>query len=104
MSLTQAAGAGAALRPFEVHFSDEELSDLRRRIDATRWPEQETVADDSQGVPLALMQDLSRYWATEYDWRPCEARLNALPQFVTEIDGWTSTSSTSAPATRTRCR
>jgi len=76
-----------AVRPFEVAFSDEELSDLQRRINATRWPERETVADDSQGVPLALMQDLARYWGTAYDWRPCEARLNALPQFITEIDG-----------------
>jgi pimeloyl-ACP methyl ester carboxylesterase len=84
MSTTEAA---AAVRPFEVAFSDEQLADLRRRIQATRWPERETVADDSQGVPLALMQDVARYWATEYDWRPCEARLNALPQFVTEIDG-----------------
>ena len=76
-----------AVRPFEVAFSDEELSDLQRRINATRWPERETVADDSQGVPLALMQELARYWGTAYDWRPCEAKLNALPQFITEIDG-----------------
>jgi pimeloyl-ACP methyl ester carboxylesterase len=83
-----ASGSGStAVRSFEVHFSDEELSDLRRRIDATRWPEGETVADDSQGVRLALMKDLARYWASEYDWRACEARLNALPQFVTEVDG-----------------
>jgi pimeloyl-ACP methyl ester carboxylesterase len=82
-----AGSAGTAVRPFEVTFSDEELSDLRRRINATRWPEPETVADDSQGVPLALMQELARYWATSYDWRPCEAKLNALPQFITEIDG-----------------
>jgi hypothetical protein len=66
-----------AVRPFEVAFSDEELSDLQRRINATRWPERETVADDSQGVPLALMQELARYWGTGYDWRPCEAKLNA---------------------------
>jgi pimeloyl-ACP methyl ester carboxylesterase len=83
-----AAGSGStAVRPFEVAFSDEELSDLQRRINATRWPERETVADDSQGVPLALMQELARYWGTAYDWRPCEAKLNALPQFITEIDG-----------------
>src|SRR5258708_7040561 len=83
-----AAGSGStAVRHFEVAFSDEELGDLRRRINATRWPEHETVADDSQGVPLALMQELARYWGTDYDWRPCEAKLNALPQFVTEIDG-----------------
>ena len=64
-----------------------ELADLRRRIKATRWPEKETVADTSQGVPLAPLQDLARYWATDYDWRKCEAKLNALPQFTTEIDG-----------------
>jgi pimeloyl-ACP methyl ester carboxylesterase len=89
MSATDdAAGRGStAVRPFEVAFPDEELSDLRRRINATRWPERETVADDSQGVPLALMQELARYWGTDYDWRPCEAKLNALPQFITEIDG-----------------
>src|SRR5207249_12138803 len=61
--------------------------ELRRRIVATRWPEKETVADTSQGVPLAPLQDLARYWATDYDWRKCEAKLNALPQFITEIDG-----------------
>src|SRR4051812_134483 len=89
MSATEtAAGSDStAVRPFEVALSDEELSDLRRRIKATRWPERETVPDDSQGVPLALMQELARYWASDYDWRPCEARLNALPQFITEIDG-----------------
>ena len=75
------------IRPFRVGFPDEELTELRRRIAATRWPERETVTDDSQGVPLAMMQDLARYWAADYDWRPCEARLNALPQFMTEIDG-----------------
>src|SRR5947207_10287348 len=75
------------IRPFAVEISDEALDDLRRRIEATQWPEQETVADESQGVPLATMQRLARYWATEYDWRTCEAKLNALPQFMTEIDG-----------------
>src|ERR1700722_7677525 len=73
--------------PFRVSFADEELADLRRRVSATRWPERETVSDDSQGVPLALMQDLARYWATDYDWSRCEGKLNALPQFITEIDG-----------------
>ena len=63
------------------------VADLRRRIDATRWPERETVTDTSQGVQLATMQELARYWATDYDWRKCEAKLNALPQFITEIDG-----------------
>jgi pimeloyl-ACP methyl ester carboxylesterase len=75
------------IRPFTVGFPEADLEDLRSRIVATRWPDKETVEDDSQGVPLALMQDLARYWATEYDWRRCEARLNALPNFVTEIDG-----------------
>jgi pimeloyl-ACP methyl ester carboxylesterase len=66
---------------------DKDLAELRRRIEATKWPEKETVADDSQGVRLATVQKLARYWATDYDWRKCEAKLNALPQFVTEIDG-----------------
>jgi pimeloyl-ACP methyl ester carboxylesterase len=75
------------IRPFQVDISDEALEDLRRRIEATQWPEPETVADESQGVPLAMMQKLARYWATEYDWRECESKLTALPQFVAEIDG-----------------
>ena len=75
------------IRPFHVDISDEALENLRRRITATQWPEKETVADSSQGVPLATMQELARYWATDYDWRTVEARLNALPQFITEIDG-----------------
>ena len=78
---------GASIRPFEYHASDEELADLRRRITATRWPERETVNDRTQGVQLATSQALAKYWATEYDWRRCEAKLNALPNFVTEIDG-----------------
>src|SRR3954469_3652719 len=77
----------SAIRAFEVGFEESELTDLRRRIEATRWPERETVDDDSQGVPLATMQKLARYWATEHDWRRCEAQLNALPNFLTEIDG-----------------
>ena len=76
-----------AIRPFHVSIPEKALADLRRRIAATQWPEKETVADQSQGVPLATMQELARYWATEYDWRKVEARLNALPQFITEIDG-----------------
>jgi pimeloyl-ACP methyl ester carboxylesterase len=75
------------IRPFHVDVPEEELTELRRRIAATRWPEKETVADQSQGVPLAMTQELARYWATEYDWRQCEATLNAMPQFLTEIDG-----------------
>jgi pimeloyl-ACP methyl ester carboxylesterase len=77
-----------AIRPFpHVNFPDAELTELRRRINATRWPERETVTDATQGVQLATTQALARYWATEYDWRKVEARLNALPQFITEIDG-----------------
>ena len=75
------------IRPFTVEVPDEDLVDLRRRIAATRWPERETVADGSQGVQLATMQELVRYWGTEYDFRRFEARLNELPQFITEIDG-----------------
>src|SRR5918911_672466 len=74
-------------RPFVVDVPEEKLTDLRRRITATQWPEKETVADQSQGVPLEMMQELAHYWATEYDWRHCETALNALPQFITEIDG-----------------
>ena len=76
-----------SVRPFHVHFSDEALADLKRRIAATRWPERETVTDQSQGVQLATMQKLAQYWATDYDWRRVEAKLDALPQFVTRIDG-----------------
>jgi pimeloyl-ACP methyl ester carboxylesterase len=76
-----------AIRPFQVGFSEAELTDLRRRVSATRWPERETVTDDSQGVRLAMMQELARYWGTDYDWARCEAKLNALPHFLTEIDG-----------------
>jgi pimeloyl-ACP methyl ester carboxylesterase len=75
------------IRPFQVDVPDEALEDLRRRIAATNWPERETIADESQGVPLAMIQKLARYWMTDYDWRTCEAHLNALPQFITEIDG-----------------
>jgi pimeloyl-ACP methyl ester carboxylesterase len=75
------------VRPFEVHVPDGDLADLQRRIAATRWPPKETVADRSQGVQLAASRDLVTYWGSEYDWRRCEARLNALPQFTTEIDG-----------------
>ena len=79
--------AADAIRPFHIHFPDAALVDLRRRIAATQWPDKETVADQSQGVPLATLQELARYWATDYDWRKVEARLNALPQFTTNIDG-----------------
>src|SRR5215210_3614863 len=79
--------ATPVIRPFRFEASQADLDALRQRVAATQWPEKETVADSSQGVPLATMQDLVRYWATDYDWRTCEATLNALPQFITEIDG-----------------
>jgi pimeloyl-ACP methyl ester carboxylesterase len=81
------AGDKNAIRPFHVNVPEAELTELRRRINATMWPERETVADTTQGVQLATMQALARHWGTEYDWRKVEARLNALPQFITEIDG-----------------
>src|SRR5262249_16711581 len=88
MSVTTEEGAGpTAIRSFHVDIAEDALDDLRNRIKATNWPEKETVSDHSQGVPLAMIQDLAGYWATEYDWRKCEAALNALPQFITEIDG-----------------
>jgi pimeloyl-ACP methyl ester carboxylesterase len=77
----------AAVRPFQVNVPEADLADLRRRIQATKFPERETVPDATQGVQLATVQALAKYWATEYDWRKCQARLNALPQFITEIDG-----------------
>src|SRR6266404_8537203 len=83
---TQAADKNA-VRPFYVNVPEAELTELRRRINATKWTEWETVTDQSQGVQLATIQALARYWGTEYDWRKCEARLNALSQFITEIDG-----------------
>src|SRR5271165_52940 len=76
-----------AIRPFQFTAPEEALVDLRRRIAATHWPDKETVADQSQGVQLATMQELARHWGTDYDWRKIEARLNALPQFTTKIDG-----------------
>jgi pimeloyl-ACP methyl ester carboxylesterase len=82
-----AAAAGESIRPFEFHASDEALADLKRRVAATRWPEKETVANDTQGVELATIQALASYWQAKYDWRKVEAKLDALPQFVTTIDG-----------------
>jgi pimeloyl-ACP methyl ester carboxylesterase len=82
-----AAEIGTDVRPFHLEIAEEELADLRRRIEATRWPSRELVADRSQGVQMATLQALARYWSTEYDWRKVESRLNALPQFTTEIDG-----------------
>jgi len=84
---SQAKADKTTVRPFRVDVPESELTELKRRINATRWPERETVTDHSQGVPLATMQKLARYWATEYDWRKVEAKLNALPNFITEIDG-----------------
>ena len=81
------ANKDAAIWPFRFQASEDALAEMRRRIIATRWPEKETVADQSQGVPLATMEQLARYWATDYDWRKAETRLNAFPQFVTNIDG-----------------
>ena len=92
------------IRPFEVHVPEEDLADLRRRIAAWRPPEREPVDDQSQGVQLATVQNLANYWATEYDWRRCEAKLNTLPQFITSIDGLDVLSSTSGRLSRTRCR
>jgi pimeloyl-ACP methyl ester carboxylesterase len=82
-----ASAKDASIRPFHINVPEEQLVDLRRRIAATVWPERELVLDATQGVQLATMQKLARYWATDYDWRKCEAKLNALPQFVTTIDG-----------------
>src|SRR5215204_6507122 len=82
-----AAAEDSLIRPFHIDVPEEELADLRRRIAATRWPSKELVADRSQGVQLGPLQELARYWATDYDWRKAEAKLNALPQFTTEIDG-----------------
>ena len=88
MSVTTENSAGAsAIRPFTIKIPEAEIRALRARIAVTRWPEKETVADDSQAVPLATMQELARYWGTEYDWSTCEEKLNALPNFITEIDG-----------------
>jgi pimeloyl-ACP methyl ester carboxylesterase len=80
-------GQNTGIRPFRFAASEADLADLRRRVNATKWPEREWVADASQGVQLGTMQKLARHWATEHDWRKCETRLNALPQFTTEIDG-----------------
>ena len=83
---TQSTDTGV-IRPFNYHVPEAELTELRKRVQATKWPERETVSDATQGVQLATVQALARYWATEYDWRKIEAKLNALPQFITEIDG-----------------
>ncbi len=87
MAMHGALAADASIRPFEVHISDDELTDLRQRLADTRWPDKETVADASQGAQLANLQELVAYWGTDYDWRKAEATLNSYPQFVTTIDG-----------------
>jgi pimeloyl-ACP methyl ester carboxylesterase len=84
---TEAAPGATAIRPFHIDIPDDALEDLRRRIADTNWPEQETVPDQSQGVPLAMIQKLARHWMTDYEWRTVEAKLNGFPQFITEIDG-----------------
>ena len=85
--MTERPADGTAIRPFTIDIPEADLEDLRARIAATRWPEKESVEDGSQGVQLAMIQAVARYWLNEYDWRKCEAKLNAVPQFVTEIDG-----------------
>src|SRR3954467_15968681 len=85
--MSATAELATEIRPFHVEFADEALDDLRRRIASTKWPERETVGDQSQGVPLAMIQTLASHWMTDYDWRTCEAKLNAVPHFITEIDG-----------------
>ena len=87
VATAKAPTAGPAIRPFTIETPEADLDDLRTRIEVTRWPEKETVADQSQGPQLATMQKLARYWTTEYDWRKVEAKLKALPNFITEIDG-----------------
>ena len=84
---TQRESEQPVIRPFQINIPEEDLTDLRMRINATKWPDKETVTDDTQGVQLATIQKLARYWATDYDWRKCETKLKALPHFITEIDG-----------------
>jgi Epoxide hydrolase N terminus len=81
------AAEGDAIRSFRVNVPEADLADLRKRIAATKWPEREQVSDATQGVQLSTMQKLAHYWANEHDWRKCEAKINAVPNFITEIDG-----------------
>ena len=83
----QTATTSDAIRPFHINVPDADLAELRRRIKATRWPDRETVSDELQGVQLATIRELARHWETDYDWPKCETKLNALPQFMTEVDG-----------------
>jgi pimeloyl-ACP methyl ester carboxylesterase len=87
MIMSAGSSSPDAIRPFHINVPEAKLTELRRRIDATNWPDRETVTDQSQGVQLATIQKLAQYWSTEYDWRKCEAKLKALPNFITEIDG-----------------
>ena len=101
---TQPSADATGIRPFTVETSDAELDWLRGRIVETRWPDKELVGDQSQGVQSATIHKLADYWASDYDWRNCESKLNALPQFKPRSTASTSTSSTSSRPTRTRCR
>ena len=102
---TEDSAGATAIRPFTVPVTPEgELEALRARVAATRWPDQELVKDNSQGPKLAVMQELARYWATEHNWRKCEAELNALPHFMTEIDGLDIHFIHVRSSMRTRCR
>jgi Epoxide hydrolase N terminus len=87
MIMSAESSSPDAIRPFHINVPEEKLTELRRRINATNWPDRETVTDQSQGVQLATIQKLAQYWSTEYDWRKCEAKLKVLPNFITEIDG-----------------
>ena len=101
---TETTTTHPAIRPFHVDVPEEELVELRRRIAATRWPSKELVEDRSQGVQLATLQALARYWTTDYDWRKAEAKLKPYRSSRRRSTGWTFTSYTCAPSTRTRCR
>src|SRR5262245_48324738 len=85
--MSTTVGTATDIRSFQIELPEEQIDDLRRRIAATRWPSRELVADRSQGVQLATLRELARYWESEYDWRKVEAKLNALPQFTTQLDG-----------------
>src|SRR5688572_54549 len=104
MEMVMAQATQSAVRPFRIEISQASLDDLRKRVLATRWPTKELVGDRSQGVQLATLTELARYWTTEYDWRRCEARLNGLPQFTTESDGVKIHFIHVRSGTRTRCR
>src|SRR5215468_11723091 len=100
----RAMADNTAIRPFHFEASQADLADLRRRVSATKWPEQEQVSDATQGVQLATVQKLAQYWATQHDWRKCEAKINAVPNFITEINGQTSISFTFVRSMKMHCR